>query len=89
MIKNNSIGLGIDLGTTNLIVYLEKKGIIFNEPSVISFDRESNTTVAAGKDAHQMLGKVHSKINVIKPLRNGVLLALSVALLKLLKLNVM
>lgn len=66
-------GLGIDLGTANLLVYLEKKGIIFNEPSVIAFDRESGQIVAAGKDAHKMLGKVHDKISVIKPLRNGVI----------------
>jgi rod shape-determining protein MreB len=67
------IGLGIDFGTANLLVYLEKKGIIFNEPSVIAFDRESGQVVAAGKDAHKMLGKVHNKISVIKPLRNGVI----------------
>jgi rod shape-determining protein MreB len=66
-------GLGIDLGTANLLVYLEKKGIIFNQPSVIAFDRESGKIVAAGKDAHKMLGKVHDKISVIKPLRNGVI----------------
>lgn len=70
---NQKIGLGIDLGTANLLVYLEKKGIIFNEPSVIAFDRESGRIVAAGEDAHKMLGKVHSKISVIKPLRNGVI----------------
>lgn len=67
------MGLGIDLGTANLLVYLERKGIIFNEPSVIAFDRESGKIVAAGADAHQMLGKVHDKISVIKPLKNGVI----------------
>jgi len=67
------IGLGVDLGTSNLLVYVEKKGIIFNEPSVIAFDRESGKVVAAGADAHKMLGKVHDKISVIKPLKNGVI----------------
>src|SRR5690554_2392530 len=70
---NQKLGLGIDLGTANLLVYLEKKGIIFDEPSVIAFDRESGRIVAAGEDAHKMLGKVHHKISVIKPLRNGVI----------------
>jgi rod shape-determining protein MreB len=70
---HDRIGLGIDLGTANLLVYQEKKGIIFNEPSVIAFDRESGKVVAAGNDAHKMLGKVHSKIAVVKPLRNGVI----------------
>ncbi|MDA3835283.1 MAG: rod shape-determining protein [Spirochaetales bacterium] len=71
--QNDKLGLGIDLGTANLLVFLEKKGIIFNEPSVIAFDRESGKIVAAGNDAHRMLGKVHAKISVIKPLRNGVI----------------
>ncbi len=69
----DKMGLGIDLGTANLLVYLEKKGIIFNEPSVIAFDRESGKIVAAGEDAHKMVGKVHDKISVIKPLKNGVI----------------
>jgi rod shape-determining protein MreB len=67
------LGLGIDLGTANLLVYLEKKGVIFNEPSIIAFDHESGQIVAAGLDAHKMLGKVHSKISVIKPLKSGVI----------------
>lgn len=67
------LGLGIDLGTANLLVYLEKKGVIFNEPSIIAFDQESGQIVAAGSDAHKMLGKVHSKIHVIKPLKSGVI----------------
>lgn len=70
---SSKMGLGVDLGTANLLVYLEKKGIIFNEPSVIAFDRESGKIVAAGADAHKMLGKVHDKISVIKPLKNGVI----------------
>ena len=70
---HDKLGLGIDLGTANLLVFLEKKGIIFNEPAVIAFDRESGKIVAAGEDAHRMLGKVHSKIAVIKPLKNGVI----------------
>lgn len=73
VIANDRLGLGIDLGTANLLVFLEKKGIIFDEPSVIAFDRESGKIVAAGEDAHKMLGKVHSKISVVKPLRNGVI----------------
>ncbi|MFA5290344.1 MAG: rod shape-determining protein [Candidatus Izemoplasmatales bacterium] len=71
--KKTTHGLGIDLGTANLLVYVEQKGIVFNEPSVIAFDRESGKVVAAGRDAHEMLGKVHDKIQVIKPLRHGVI----------------
>lgn len=69
----DKVGIGIDLGTSNLVVFVEKKGIIFNEPSVIAFDRESGKVVAAGVDAHKMIGKVHGKISIIKPLKNGVI----------------
>src|SRR5690554_2506382 len=65
--------IGIDLGTTNLLVFLSKKGIVFNEPSVIAFDHETGKIVATGADAHRMIGKVHNKISVIKPLSNGVI----------------
>lgn len=67
------MSLGIDLGTANLLVHLDRKGIIFNEPSVIAFDHESGRIVAAGSDAQKMIGKVHSKISVIKPLKSGVI----------------
>lgn len=70
---SEGMGIGIDLGTTNLLVYVEKKGIVFNEPSVVAFDYESGKIVAAGADAHQMIGKAHSKISVIKPLKSGVI----------------
>ena len=70
---SEGMGIGIDLGTANLLVYVEKKGIIFNEPSVVAFDYESGKIVAAGADAHQMIGKAHSKIAVVKPLRSGVI----------------
>jgi len=70
---SEGMGIGIDLGTANLLVYVEKKGIIFNEPSVVAFDYESGKIVAAGADAHQMIGKAHSKISVVKPLRSGVI----------------
>ena len=67
------MGLGIDLGTATLLVYLEKRGVIFNEPSIIAFDHESGKVVAAGADAHAMLGKVHNKISIVKPLKDGVI----------------
>lgn len=72
-IKGDKMRLGIDLGTASLLVFLEKKGIIFNEPSVIAFDQESGKIVAAGVDAHKMIGKTHDKIVVVKPFKNGVI----------------
>ncbi len=73
MMKGDKIGVGIDLGTANLLIYIEKQGITFNEPSIVSFDRETGNVIAAGFDAREMLGKTHEKISVVKPLADGVI----------------
>lgn len=71
--RDKKIGIGIDLGTTNLLVYVQGNGIIFNEPSVVAFDRDTGKVIAGGEDASQMLGKEHSKIRVSRPLQEGVI----------------
>jgi rod shape-determining protein MreB len=73
MANNKSLGIGIDLGTTNLLVYIQGHGIIFNEPSVVSFDIETGEVIAGGEDAFSMIGKTHDKIRVSRPLREGVI----------------
>lgn len=67
------MGIGIDLGTTNLLVYVQGHGVIFNEPSVVAFDIETGEVIAGGLDAYKMIGKTHDKISVCKPLREGVI----------------
>lgn len=69
--KNSKIG--IDLGTANLLVYVDGEGIIFNEPSVISLDYETNDVIAIGNNAARMIGRGHSGIRVISPLNQGVI----------------
>ncbi|QVK17169.1 rod shape-determining protein [Mycoplasmatota bacterium] len=70
---NKKLGIGIDLGTTNLLVYIEGHGIIFNEPSVVAFDIETGEVIAGGEEAFSMIGKTHKKIRVSRPLREGVI----------------
>ncbi len=72
-------GIGIDFGTTNLLVYVQGQGIIFNEPSVVAFDVATGELIAAGFDADSMIGKVHDKIEVEKPLKDGVISDMEVA----------
>lgn len=72
MAFDKMIGVGIDLGSSNLLVHVEKQGVVFNEPSVIAFDRETGRVVAAGMAAYEMLGKSSERIAVIKPLKDGV-----------------
>ena len=69
--KNSKIG--IDLGTANLLVYVDGEGIIFNEPSVISLDYETNDVIAVGNNAAQMIGRGHHGIRVVRPLNQGVI----------------
>ncbi len=64
--------IGIDLGTANTIVYVNKKGYIINEPSVIAF-KSNSEIIAIGTEAKKMLGKTHKDIKVIRPLADGVI----------------
>ena len=69
----NSVDIGIDLGTANLLVYIKGKGIVFNEPSVVAINRTKNKILAVGNEAREMIGKVPGNISVIRPLKEGVI----------------
>jgi rod shape-determining protein MreB len=71
--------LGIDLGTANTLVCARGEGIIISEPSVVAVFKDTNKVVvcngevAVGDVAKRMIGKTHSKIQAIRPLKNGVI----------------
>ena len=71
--KKGKINVGVDLGTSNLLIYVEGRGTVFNEPSVIAVDKQSNKVVSVGTEAAELVGKVHDKIEVVKPLNGGVI----------------
>ena len=64
--------IGIDLGTTNLLICLDNKGVIVNEPSVITVDATSKKCIAAGIDARDMLVRTPKNMICIRPLKDGV-----------------
>ena len=64
--------IGIDLGTNNLLICLDNKGVIVNEPSVITVDATSKKCIAAGIDARDMLGRTPKNMICIRPLKDGV-----------------
>lgn len=64
--------IGIDLGTANTIVYLQKKDFVLNEPSVIAFT-DRGVLRALGKEAREMLGKTHPGLKVMRPMADGVI----------------
>jgi rod shape-determining protein MreB len=65
--------LAIDLGTANTLVALRSKGVILHEPSVVSLHRGTNRVLAIGAEAKRMLGRAPDSIEVIRPLRCGVI----------------
>lgn len=65
--------IAIDLGTTNILVFLPRKGIVINEPSVVALQAEDNKIVAIGHDAKQMIGRTPESIVAAHPLKDGVI----------------
>ena len=63
----------IDLGTSNILVYKKGEGLIINEPSSLVLDENYTKVVAVGQEAKDMLGKTHDDIQVVKPIKNGVI----------------
>ena len=68
-----SADIGIDLGTCNTIIYIDGKGIVVNEPSVVAVERGTKKVVAVGADAKRMLWTTPGHITAIRPLRDGVI----------------
>lgn len=65
--------IGIDLGTANTNVFVEGKGIVLRDPSVVAKDIMSGDIVAVGEDARNMIGRTPGSIVAIRPMKNGVI----------------
>jgi rod shape-determining protein MreB and related proteins len=65
--------IGIDLGTTNILVYIPKKGVVINEPSVVAVSSMDKKVIAVGAEAKEMLGRTPDTIIAQRPLRDGVI----------------
>ena len=65
--------IGIDLGTTNCLVYSTGKGLVLQEPSVVVYDKDTEKIRAIGEEAKQMSNHVNSNMEVLRPIRQGVI----------------
>ena len=65
--------IAIDLGTANTLVYKKGIGIVIDEPSVVAISTTNKKIIAIGEDAKNMLGKNPAEVNIIKPLKDGVI----------------
>jgi len=65
--------IGIDLGTANTLVYVKGKGIVINEPSIVTLSKKDKKIIALGREAREMVGRTPADISVIRPLKDGVI----------------
>ncbi|MBR5307282.1 MAG: rod shape-determining protein [Clostridia bacterium] len=65
--------IGIDLGTSSVLVYVKKQGVVLEEPSVVVVDKNSGKVMTAGKDAARMLGRTPAGLVAVNPMRDGVI----------------
>ncbi|PIR03651.1 MAG: rod shape-determining protein [Candidatus Magasanikbacteria bacterium CG11_big_fil_rev_8_21_14_0_20_39_34] len=65
--------VAIDLGTTNVLVHVPKRGIVINEPSVVAVSRDDNKVLAVGIEAKDMIGRTPETIIAERPLKDGVI----------------
>ena len=73
--KFNFVGsdLGVDLGTANVLVYMEGKGVVIREPSVVAVDKNTGKILQVGADARNMLGRTPGNVVAMRPLKDGVI----------------
>jgi rod shape-determining protein MreB len=65
--------MGIDLGTVNVLVYLRGRGVVLQEPSVVAVSVHERKIIAVGEEARAMLGRTPGTLEVVRPLRDGVI----------------
>lgn len=65
--------VGVDLGTASILIYVEGKGIVLDEPSVVAFDTATQNLIAIGEKADSMIGRNPDSITVVKPMKDGVI----------------
>lgn len=69
----NSRDLGIDLGTSNILVTIKGRGIVLKEPAVVATDIKTDKILATGHEAKEMLGRTPENIRAVKPMKDGVI----------------
>lgn len=73
LFKKDGADIGIDLGTANVLIYRQGEGIILNQPSIVAVDNVTKKVIAVGKEAYSMIGRTNNNIELIRPLKDGVI----------------
>jgi len=65
--------MAVDLGTASTLVYVEGKGIVMHQPSVVAIEKKTGIAIAVGDEAKKMLGRTPDEIKAIRPMKDGVI----------------
>ena len=65
--------LGVDLGTANVLIYVEGQGVVIREPSVVAVDKNTGKILQVGADARNMMGRPPGNVVAMRPLKDGVI----------------
>ena len=65
--------IGIDLGTSTVLIYVKGEGIVVNEPSLVAVNRDGTRILAVGRQAFEMVGRAPESIQIVRPMREGVI----------------
>ena len=65
--------LGIDLGTANVLIYVDGKGVVVREPSVVAVDKNTGKIIQVGSAARNMLGRTPGNVVAMHPIKDGVI----------------
>ncbi|MBK9228538.1 MAG: rod shape-determining protein [Ignavibacteria bacterium] len=71
--------IAIDLGTANTLIYMKGKGIVLNEPSIVTYDVTSRKIISIVEESKQMMEKVHKELATIRPMKDGVIADFEIA----------
>lgn len=73
LFRKEGADFGIDLGTANVLIYRQGEGIILNQPSIVAVDNVTKKVIAVGEEAYSMIGRTNNNIELIRPLKDGVI----------------
>lgn len=73
LFRKEGADIGIDLGTANVLIYRQGEGIILNQPSIVAVDNLTKKVIAVGEEAYSMIGRTNNNIELIRPLKDGVI----------------
>ena len=71
--------IAIDLGTANTLIYVKGVGVVVDEPTLLAVNKSDNSIITIGQEAKKLIGRVPETIELIRPLRDGVISEIEMA----------